>query len=60
MVGSLMLRSFERSERIYHAMAARGYSGELRNFTVHCFGTRDGLILMCACLFVLMLVVMGR
>jgi cobalt/nickel transport system permease protein len=60
MVGSLMLRSFERSERIYHAMAARGYSGELRNFTVHRFGTRDGLILMCACLFVLMLVVMGR
>jgi cobalt/nickel transport system permease protein len=60
MVGSLMLRSFERSERIYHAMAARGYSGELRNFTVHRFGRHDGLILMCAGLLVLLLVVVGR
>ncbi len=30
MVGSLMLRSFERSERIYNAMLARGYAGEMR------------------------------
>lgn len=30
MVGSLFLRSFERSERVYAAMQARGYDGELR------------------------------
>lgn len=30
MVGSLFLRSFERSERVYAAMQARGYEGELR------------------------------
>jgi cobalt/nickel transport system permease protein len=30
MVGSLFLRSYERSERIYAAMQARGYDGELR------------------------------
>jgi cobalt/nickel transport system permease protein len=30
MVGSLFLRSFERSERIYAAMQARGYDGTIR------------------------------
>jgi cobalt/nickel transport system permease protein len=30
MVGSLFLRSYERSERIYSAMQARGFDGELR------------------------------
>lgn len=30
MVGSLFLRSYERSERIYAAMLARGFDGELR------------------------------
>jgi cobalt/nickel transport system permease protein len=29
MAGSLMIRSFERSERIYSAMLARGYRGEM-------------------------------
>jgi cobalt/nickel transport system permease protein len=29
MVGSLMLRAFERSERIYDAMVARGFKGEI-------------------------------
>jgi len=32
MAGSLFLRSFERSDRIYAAMAARGYDGEVRSF----------------------------
>lgn len=30
MVGNLVLRAFERSERIYDAMVARGFRGELR------------------------------
>ena len=30
MAGSLFLRAFERSDRIYAAMAARGYDGEVR------------------------------
>ena len=30
LVGSLFLRSYERSERIYGAMQARGFDGELR------------------------------
>jgi cobalt/nickel transport system permease protein len=32
MVGSLFLRSYERSERIYAAMQARGFDGEFRYF----------------------------
>jgi cobalt/nickel transport system permease protein len=30
MVGSLFLRSYERSERVYAAMVARGYTGQMR------------------------------
>jgi cobalt/nickel transport system permease protein len=30
MAGSLFLRAFERSDRIYVAMLARGYDGEVR------------------------------
>jgi cobalt/nickel transport system permease protein len=30
MAGSLFLRSFDRADRIYAAMAARGYDGETR------------------------------
>jgi cobalt/nickel transport system permease protein len=31
MAGTLFLRSYERSERIYAAMQARGFEGELRH-----------------------------
>ncbi len=31
MAGSLFLRAFERSDRIYMAMVSRGYDGEVRN-----------------------------
>jgi cobalt/nickel transport system permease protein len=33
MVGSLFLRSYERSERVYAAMQARGFDGEFRTMT---------------------------
>ncbi len=35
MVGQLFLRSFERSERVYNAMLARGYRGQLLTMTPH-------------------------
>jgi cobalt/nickel transport system permease protein len=35
MVGQLFIRSFERSERVYNAMLARGYRGELLTMTPH-------------------------
>jgi len=30
MIGSLFLRTYDRSERIYYAMLARGFTGEIR------------------------------
>ena len=33
MAGSLMIRSFERSEHIYNAMLARGYQGQIHTMT---------------------------
>ena len=33
MAGSLFIRSYERSERIYEAMLARGYDGEVRTLS---------------------------
>jgi cobalt/nickel transport system permease protein len=34
MAGNLFLRSFERGDRIYAAMASRGYDGEVRAFAI--------------------------
>ncbi len=44
MAGSLMLRSFERSERIYNAMLARGYQGQLLGLEHGHLASRDLLI----------------
>jgi cobalt/nickel transport system permease protein len=41
MVGSLMIRSLERSERIYNAMLARGYSGDVKTLTRFELRSRD-------------------
>lgn len=38
MVGSLFLRSYERSERIYAAMLARGFEGTFRHMGAHSIG----------------------
>ena len=44
MVGQLFLRSFERSERVYHAMLARGYQGQLLTMNPHAMARRDWLV----------------
>jgi len=41
MVGNLMLRAFERSERIYDAMASRGFSGDLLSISPPIIIDRD-------------------
>lgn len=41
LIGSLMLRSFARSERVYQAMVSRGYRGELRRFSPPPLTMRD-------------------
>jgi cobalt/nickel transport system permease protein len=44
MAGSLFLRSIERSERIYSAMLARGYDGEVRSLHSPRLRPRDVLL----------------
>lgn len=62
MAGSLFLRSIERSDRIYNAMLARGYDGEVRNLPQSALRTSDwaalclGLLLLIILLFISRLV----
>jgi len=44
MAGNLFLRSYERSERIYQAMMARGYRGELRTLSPPHLHPRDWVL----------------
>lgn len=46
MVGSLFLRSYERSERIYAAMQARGFEGTFRHMEVREIQRHEWLALM--------------
>ncbi|RPJ26053.1 MAG: cobalt ECF transporter T component CbiQ, partial [Chloroflexi bacterium] len=41
MAGQLFLRSYERSERVYNAMLARGYAGHLETINPHELRRRD-------------------
>ena len=45
MAGSLFLRAFERSDRIYNAMLARGYDGEVRSTPLPPLASSQKLIL---------------
>ncbi|HHH82679.1 MAG TPA: cobalt ECF transporter T component CbiQ [Chloroflexi bacterium] len=48
MVGSLFLRSLERSERVYEAMLSRGYAGQVRMLQAFHMGRGDWLALLMA------------
>ena len=41
MTGQLFLRSYERSDRIYNAMLARGYTGQMRTLNPHILTSTD-------------------
>ena len=57
MAGNLFLRAFERSDRIYMAMVARGYDGEVRAAPLPRLRPVDWVVLTCAlALYVLLLV----
>lgn len=43
MIGSLFIRSYERSERIYAAMLSRGFAGEIRSLDQMTWQKRDWL-----------------
>ncbi|MCZ7575011.1 MAG: cobalt ECF transporter T component CbiQ [Ardenticatenaceae bacterium] len=44
MAGQLFLRSYERSDRVYNAMLARGYSGQLLTLNPHVMRARDWMV----------------
>ncbi|HLF74557.1 MAG TPA: cobalt ECF transporter T component CbiQ [Anaerolineales bacterium] len=60
MAGQLFLRSYERSDRIYNAMLARGYRGELMTIHPHQFQRRDWLICALAILGMIIMQFTGR
>lgn len=62
MVGGLLLRSFERSDRVYAAMLARGYDGEVRTFPLPPLPRRQkillaGGIILCVCIVLIGLLI---
>jgi cobalt/nickel transport system permease protein len=46
MVGQLFLRSYERSDRVYNAMVARGFKGKFLTFTPHIMQATDWAALL--------------
>lgn len=59
-VGQLFLRSYERSERIYNAMLARGYRGHFYTLNPHVMKTGDWLTGALAVLALALLQIIGR
>jgi cobalt/nickel transport system permease protein len=60
MAGQLFLRSYERSERVYQAMLARGYTGHFLTLTPHRMTDRDWGIASLAIACLLLLQLIGR
>jgi cobalt/nickel transport system permease protein len=60
MAGQLFLRSYERSDRIYNAMLARGYDGHLRTLNPHTLQRTDWLWGASALIFLLITQLIGR
>jgi cobalt/nickel transport system permease protein len=60
MVGSLMLRSMERSERIYNAMVARGYQGQMRILNRPQMARVDYLFLIVSITLFVVIVLLSR
>jgi cobalt/nickel transport system permease protein len=60
MAGQLFLRSYERSDRIYNAMIARGYSGHLYTLNPHEMKSRDYFVTAFAIAAIFLMQVFGR
>jgi len=60
MAGQLFLRSYERSDRIYNAMLARGYNGRLRTLRPHVMSQTDWLAGALALTAMLLLQIAGH
>lgn len=59
MAGSLFLRGFERSDRIYVAMLSRGYDGEIRSLPLPSFTSRSRFMLVAGLAFLVLLLLFG-
>ena len=60
MAGQLFLRSYERSDRVYNAMLARGYAGHLNTMNPHELHRIDYLTAAFALILIFLLQVVGR
>ncbi|HSL42860.1 MAG TPA: cobalt ECF transporter T component CbiQ [Anaerolineales bacterium] len=60
MAGQLFLRSYERSDRVYNAMLARGYRGHMETINPHELRRRDYLTTALALLAILFFQIVGR
>jgi cobalt/nickel transport system permease protein len=60
MAGQLFLRSYERSDRIYNAMLARGYTGQLRTLHPHVMKSSDWTFAALSIVIILLLQLTGR
>jgi cobalt/nickel transport system permease protein len=59
MAGQLFLRSYERSDRIYHAMLSRGYAGHIRTLNPHIMTHLDWLALIVSIFILLFIQFLG-
>jgi cobalt/nickel transport system permease protein len=60
MAGQLFLRSYERSERVYSAMLARGYTGNFQTLNPHVMHSRDWQALALAAAAIVAVQIVGR
>ncbi len=60
MAGQLFLRSYERSDRIYNAMLARGYTGNLRTLNPHHLHAGDWMFALISVFLLLWLQWLGQ
>jgi len=60
MAGQLFLRSYERSDRVYNAMLARGYTGHLQTMNPHELHRVDYVTTALALILLLLLQLIGR
>jgi cobalt/nickel transport system permease protein len=60
MAGQLFLRSYERSDRVYNAMLARGYTGHMQTMNPHVFRSVDTIVTTTAIIFLLLIQLAGR
>jgi len=59
MAGTLFLRGYERSERIYNAMLARGYDGSIRSFPLKPLSWSQRLVLLAGLTLLLLLLALA-